>query len=164
MCSTASLIPFIRHPGPVEPALPSLARSVLFFNDNRSIMVGYLDSKEIVAWDIEPWRKMWACKLRKRIGSMAWSPETRYLSVWNLEDGVDVYRLHDDAQLRHLHKLTVNIRRNFVKVIDLVQHGRMAISGTDKGEINVWDAECGVLVQTLTHGTGALYTHLDLTT
>lgn len=85
---------------------------------------------------------------------MTWSAEARRLLIWNLEDGVDVFRLHDDGQIRHQRKLGVSIKRNFVKITDLVQHGQMAVSGTDKGELNVWDAETGVVAQTLIHGSG----------
>ncbi|KAI0321631.1 hypothetical protein OF83DRAFT_1080803 [Amylostereum chailletii] len=131
---TPSLAPAIRHPGIAEAALPSLACSVFFFNDDRSIMVGYLDSKQI--------------------GSMSWSSETRHLLIWNLDNGVDLYQLHEDGQLRYLRKLRVKVKRNFVKLVALVQHGRLAVSGTDKGEVNLWDTDSGVLVQTLIHGSG----------
>ncbi|KAI0310151.1 hypothetical protein OF83DRAFT_1025984, partial [Amylostereum chailletii] len=139
-------------PAAAEPPLPSLARSVVFFNDGRSIMVGFLDSKQIIAWNLEPWAQMWSFRVSKRIGSMVWSSETRRLLVWNLDDGADVYQLHDNGEFRHLHNLRVAVKRNFIKLLDLVQHGRIAVSGTDKGEVLLWDTDSGALLQTLIHG------------
>ncbi|KAI0310199.1 hypothetical protein OF83DRAFT_1070922, partial [Amylostereum chailletii] len=142
------------EPPASEPASKALGRGIHFIQEGSSIMVGYLDSKEITAWNIDTRGRSWTQILRKRIGSTAWSPETHQLLVWNLEDGIDVYQLKDEGQLKPIRCLKMNLQYYFPKLVDFAQQGRLAVSGTDRGEVFIWDIETGTLKQTLIHGPG----------
>ncbi|KAG2104625.1 hypothetical protein BD769DRAFT_1393410 [Suillus cothurnatus] len=46
---------------------PALAISTHFFQKGKSILISYLDSCEIVAWTISPWKKLWRQKFSSHI-------------------------------------------------------------------------------------------------
>jgi len=117
-------------------------------------MVNFLDSCEVVAWNVQPWKEMWRAKLRTRIGSTAYHESAAKLLVWNLLDGVDIYRLTDQptSHLVFVRKLRVKIRRNQINRVQFDVSGTKAICGGDNGEVSVWDIENGELIQTLPHG------------
>ncbi|KAI0309408.1 WD40-repeat-containing domain protein [Amylostereum chailletii] len=141
------------EPSLLSPAGTSLARSVHFFNSGKSLMVGHLDSKQMVAWNIDPWARLWTQTFRKPIGGTAWSPETRRLLIWNLDDGVDVYQLQQSGRLLHVILLKVEVKHYFPKLLGFGQQGKLALFGGDMGDVYVWDIDSGNLLQTLAHGS-----------
>lgn len=71
--------------------------------------------------------------------------------MWNLFDGVDIYRVADT--LVHVGKLSLKIRKNFVVQIVMGPQGS-AITGSDSGEIYIWDIERREKTHILSHGKG----------
>ncbi|KAF8988383.1 hypothetical protein BDQ17DRAFT_1257700 [Cyathus striatus] len=115
-----------------------LPHSVIFFNNGQSVMVGYLDTKEIVSWDIvRPQRLAWQHKLERRIGNMTWSESSRQLLIWNLFDGIDIY----DVTNRPIWsgKLKFMIQRNFVVQMAFTTSDCFVITGSDTGAVYLWD-------------------------
>ncbi|KAF8325702.1 WD40-repeat-containing domain protein [Amanita rubescens] len=135
---------------PGTSRMPALARSVHFFQDGQSVMVNYLDARVIAAWNIAPWRLMWKYRIATRIGNTAWDDETRTLLVWNLNDGISVYRI-DDGPPVLITKLEMTIRRNFPVQVTFGPNACLAISGSDNGHIYTWDLHTRKLVQVLQH-------------
>lgn len=88
-------------------------------------------------------------------GNTAWSPETKLLLVWNLLDGVDVY--HVVEQPVWIRKLRVKVKKNNVKQVEFGWSGKYAMSGSDTGEVYIWDVQLGSLVATLRHGAGGFF-------
>ena len=83
--------------------------------------------------------------------------------MWNLENGLDLYDLNAEGvhQIRHF---GVDLRSKFIKTVDFLQHGRVVVSGTARGEIILWDADNGTKLQALIHGAGEVYTRSVLNT
>ncbi|KAH7918998.1 WD40 repeat-like protein [Leucogyrophana mollusca] len=142
------------EPAMSDPPRRALARSAHFFNDGQRIMVCYLDSKDILAWQISPWKFLWRHKLMSRIGSSSWCEDSKTLLVWNLVDGMDVYQFTDCPTDRFtlVRKLRVKIRINHTNQVDMDSYGKLAINGSDNGEVFLWDMESGEQVQVLAHG------------
>ncbi|KAG2092257.1 hypothetical protein BD769DRAFT_1371002, partial [Suillus cothurnatus] len=135
---------------------PALAISTHFFQKGKSILISYLDSREIVAWTISPWKKLWRQKFSSCIGSSAYSDSLGSLLVWNLEDGINVYRLTDNptCHLLLVRMLHMKIRRNRICDVQFDSTGEFAISGSDNGEVHLWNIDSGQLDQALCHGRG----------
>ncbi|KIJ11053.1 hypothetical protein PAXINDRAFT_157446 [Paxillus involutus ATCC 200175] len=76
------------------------------------------------------------------------------LLVWNLQDGVDVYHFTNLPANRFtsIRKLRVKIRTNHPNQVVFDSHGKLAIGGSDNGEVYLWKVDSGERVQTLTHG------------
>jgi WD40 repeat protein len=76
--------------------------------------------------------------------------------VWNLVDGIDVYKLTDNptCHLLLVRTLRVKIRRNRICDVQFDSTGEFAISGSDNGEVHLWDIDSGQLDQALCHGKG----------
>ncbi|EGO28142.1 hypothetical protein SERLADRAFT_433992 [Serpula lacrymans var. lacrymans S7.9] len=140
----------LSEPPQAEAPRPALARCVHFFDEDRAIMVAFLDSKEIIAWKIAPWKKCWYVKLHSRIGNTSWWPATRSLLVSNLVDGVDIYRITDRPTF--IRKLPVRITRNYTKQVHFGWNGALAVCGSDRGEVYLWEVESGTPHQVLVHG------------
>lgn len=84
-------------------------------------------------------------------GNLAWSPARRTISVSNLLDGVDIYRLTERPFLER--RLSVGrIRCNVPQQVGFAQSGELVICGSDKGEIYVWDTTAGYQLKALRHG------------
>ncbi|KAG1794228.1 WD40-repeat-containing domain protein, partial [Suillus plorans] len=133
---------------------PALVVSTHFFQKGKSILVSYLDSREIVAWSISPWKELWRQKFGNRIGSSAYSDSLGSLLVWNLVDGINVYRLTDNptCHLLLVQTLRIKIRRNRICDVQFDSTGEFAISGSDNGELHLWNIDSGQLDQALCHG------------
>ena len=85
-------------------------------------------------------------------GSLAWSRKTRRLLIWNLLDGMDLYRLHETGHLEYIRTFQSDIEHHVIKLVDFVQDEQLVASGTDRGEIILWDAKTGKRVHSLGHG------------
>jgi hypothetical protein len=72
--------------------------------------------------------------------------------VWNLLDGIDVYHVVEAPIW--VRKLCINIRQNNVKQLDFACNDEYAISGSDNGEVSIWEVSSGVRLQVLIHGPG----------
>lgn len=142
------------YPPRGSPRHPGLPQTVHFLDDGKSIMTGFLDSKDLYSWTISPWRENWHAKLSTRIGNTAWSPATRLLLVWNLVDGVDVYHIVECPVF--VRKLRVTIDRMYICQVDFGCQGVLAASGTDKGKVRIWNMNSVEQATALTHGHGAL--------
>lgn len=116
---------------------------------------------------------LWAVKLRTRMyasiyhdccysgtdldlpylisGNMAWSAAKRTISVSNLLDGVDIYRL-TERPFFEKRLLVGRIRCNVPQQVGFAQNGELVICGSDKGEVYVWDRTSSYLLRTLRHG------------
>ncbi|KAG2744842.1 WD40 repeat-like protein [Suillus brevipes Sb2] len=133
---------------------PAFAISVHFFQQGKGILVCYLDSHEIVALCVSPWKELWRQKLVNRIGSSAYFDSLSYLLVWNLLDGIEVYQLTDNptCHLLLIRTLRVRIKRNHICDVQFDCTGKSAISGNDNGEVHLWDINRGQVKQVLPHG------------
>ncbi|KAI5983196.1 WD40-repeat-containing domain protein [Pisolithus albus] len=92
--------------------------------------------------------------LRTRIGSTAYHEGSKTLLVWNLIDGIDVYQLMDCSlySLKFVRHLQIQIRRNRICHVQFDLDGKRAITGSDNGQVLIWDVNSGQLVQALRHG------------
>ncbi|KAI0057498.1 hypothetical protein BV25DRAFT_1812295, partial [Artomyces pyxidatus] len=138
---------------------PALARTIHFYDDGKKILVGYLDSKELISWSISPWQELWCHKLPYRIASSAWSHTAQSLLVCNLRDGVDGYR--DRVDVYHVSdrpslqvKLEMDVDVNVARTATFAQGSELAVCGNDRGEVMIWEVSTGKLVQTLVYGSG----------
>ncbi|KAI6143966.1 hypothetical protein BKA82DRAFT_3935479, partial [Pisolithus tinctorius] len=141
-------------PPPQHPRLPSLPISAHFFNQGRCLVFAFLDSREVIAWKIAPWNQIFHHKMRTHIGSTAYHEISQLLLVWNLIDGVDIYHLVDQPtpSLHHVRHLQLKIRRNYICHVQFDSDGKMVITGSDNGQVLLWDVNSGKLAQVLHHG------------
>ncbi|KAH7906901.1 WD40-repeat-containing domain protein [Hygrophoropsis aurantiaca] len=147
-------IKFISSEPPFSQAsLPAVMRNGHFFNEDTSVMLTFLDAKEVMAWNVSPWKFLWRHKLQTRIGCSAWNEAARTLLVWNLYDGIDIYHLKDDPtnRLELVRKLRVKVKVNRINLVRFDTSGKVAISGSDNGEVYLWEIKSGQRIQTLTH-------------
>ncbi|KAI6155993.1 hypothetical protein BKA82DRAFT_157279 [Pisolithus tinctorius] len=136
------------------PHSPVLPISAQFFNHRHSLIVAYLDSRELVAWNIDPWNQIWSHKIQTCIGATAYHEETRTFLIWNLTDGIDIYCLSDKLHLHHVCHLQVTIQCNHICQVHLSLDGLVAITGSDNGQVMLWDIHSGKLTQRLQHSKG----------
>ncbi|KAI6104833.1 WD40-repeat-containing domain protein, partial [Pisolithus croceorrhizus] len=153
LCTVVPLRYFIADPVPDQPSCRALARSCHFFNNGKSLMVCFLDSKEVIAWNVSPWTRIWRYKLVTRIGSTAYHDTMQSLLVWNLHDGVDVYRMCNSPteQLLHVWKLHIKTRDLRICAVQFDATRSAAIVGGDNGEVSIWNIESAKPMQVLSH-------------
>ncbi|KIJ08462.1 hypothetical protein PAXINDRAFT_23072, partial [Paxillus involutus ATCC 200175] len=130
----------------VQPEMPLTvnARSALtctihFIDRGKALLVNYLDAKIVTVWTVHPWKPSWAAKLQTR---MSWSTNTGTLLVYNLDDGMDVYCV-SSGQIHWKKVLPIRIQRNNIKQVDFGWPRGVAISGTDNGEVILWNIDSG---------------------
>ncbi|KAF9230188.1 WD40-repeat-containing domain protein [Melanogaster broomeanus] len=136
---------------PPHSATPqqALARSVHFFDGGRSVFAMYLDSKEIIAWSVSPWKRLWRHRLRTRLGYVAWSPDSRHLAVWNLCDSVDLYQINERPVW--LRTFKSKIRRNNIKQVALGWADEIMLNGGDNSEVFLWDIDSALVADVISH-------------
>ncbi|KAI5993168.1 WD40-repeat-containing domain protein, partial [Pisolithus marmoratus] len=145
---------FIADLVPNQPSHRALTRSCHFFNSGKLLMVCFLDSKEVIAWNVSPWTQIWHYKLVTRIGSTAYHDMTQSLLIWNLHDGVDIYHVCNSSteQLLHVQKLHVKTRDLCICGVQFDVTGSAAIVGRDNGKVSIWNIESAKPMQVLSHG------------
>lgn len=87
-------------------------------------------------------------------GNTAWDDGTRTLLVWNLNDGISVYRI-DDGPPVLIAKLKVTISRNFPVQVTFGPNAHLAISGSDNGHVYTWDLRTHKPLHVLQHCRGS---------
>ncbi|KAI6114731.1 WD40-repeat-containing domain protein [Pisolithus croceorrhizus] len=142
------------HPPLSHPRLPALPISAHFVQQAHGVIVAFLDSRELIAWNIMPWYQVFHHKLRTRIGSTAYHEGNKTLLVWNLVDGIDVYQLMDCSpySLNYVRHLQIRVRQNRICHVQFDSDGKKAITGGDNGQVLIWDVSSGQVVQALCHG------------
>lgn len=85
-------------------------------------------------------------------GNSAWDDETQTLLVWNLEDGIDIY--HIDNGLNRVGKINMKIHQNMVIQLEFCNHHSYFISGSDHGDVYIWDVNSQRPYQILHHSPG----------
>ncbi|KIK12474.1 hypothetical protein PISMIDRAFT_120831, partial [Pisolithus microcarpus 441] len=140
-----------------HPRLPALPISAHFVRQAHCVIVAFLDSRELIAWNVMPWYQMFHHKLRTRIGSTAYHEGSKTFLVWNLVDGIDVYRLMDCSpySLNYIRHFQIQIRRNRICHVQFDSDGKKVITRSDNGQVLIWDVSSGQLVQALHHGQGS---------
>ncbi|KAF8585227.1 hypothetical protein K439DRAFT_1343858 [Ramaria rubella] len=132
-------------PGPVT------SRTVHFSNKGQSLIATYLESFKIVAWNVDPWNKLWEGKRQSRIGHTALSPDGRHILIHNFRDGTDAYSIPNMFHFAVFHA-PVSVSRP--KQIVFASLGTLVVQGSDKGLVYISDFETAAPVQTLVHTTG----------
>jgi len=135
-----------------EEVSVSTARTASFVEGGTVLMVGYLESHELVLWDVQPWKRRFCSQLQTRIGHLSWSSEERALAVANLLDGVDIYYGLEPAVWSKT--MLRNIYKNTIKHVAFSHQGRFVVSGGDKGKALIWRLSDGLPVQVLNHRSG----------
>jgi len=84
---------------------------------------------------------------------LAYHEGTQMLLIWNLIDGCDIYSLKDQ-RLIHIHHFHLKIRRNHICQVQFDSDRKIGITGSDNGQLLLWDIASGQLAQALQHGEG----------
>lgn len=86
---------------------------------------------------------------------MAWSKTTRTLLVSNLQDGIDVYRIGVGEKPHWALKLHTAIQNNIPIQVTFGVGDKLAISGSDNGEVRLWPMEAHMgVAAVLPHSKG----------
>ncbi|RDB22826.1 hypothetical protein Hypma_010168 [Hypsizygus marmoreus] len=130
------------------PKRPFIPRSVAFFDRGKNVLVCFLESHEITAYEIDPWSMKWSHQLPTRIGNASLSIDERTLTVSNLKDGIDTYSLPPRQPLRSFrHPISSNVPLSVCST----QDGALMLAGSDDGSPRLFDLRLGSLTQTLPH-------------
>lgn len=80
--------------------------------------------------------------------------------VSNLMDGVDVYRVVDRPQFERRLRVP-RIRNNVPQQVCFAQDSQLIVSGSDRGEVYIWESATGTCVQVLRHGGASPFIWYD---
>lgn len=137
----------------------SIARCVSFFNGGHDLCVSFLDSHEVIGYQVSPWMMRWSQQLLTRIGYSIVSSDGHSLVVTNLIDGIDMYSMPPGQPLRSFKH---NISRNVSLTIASALNGSVIIVGSDDGYARVYDLKMGIMTSILQHGNaGSLVQIVD---
>lgn len=82
-------------------------------------------------------------------GNMDWNEEGRLLAVWNMDDGVDLYKI-EGTFVPIPEKIPLKIERNFVIQVRFVDSETLVV-GSDNGQVLVVNASTRAVVRKLNH-------------
>ncbi|KIJ52199.1 hypothetical protein M422DRAFT_43557 [Sphaerobolus stellatus SS14] len=128
-----------------------VARSVHFAESGKVVMVGFLDSHQVHAYSVEPWKLLWNSLAFTRIGNTALSSDGEHLLVHNLSAGVDAYSLPSmTRKATYLSQVT----RRYPKQVAFAARDTLVVHGSDSGVVYVYDFASTELLQQLHHTSG----------
>ncbi|KAI6124699.1 WD40-repeat-containing domain protein [Pisolithus croceorrhizus] len=125
----------VADPVPDQPSRRALARSCHFFNNGKSLMVCFLDSKEysMECFTVDP-------DLALQAGDK------------NRQYCIPRHNAIASQQLLHVRKLHIKTRDLRICAVQFDATGSAAIVGGDNGEVSIWNIESAKPMQVLSHG------------
>ncbi|KAJ3557341.1 hypothetical protein NP233_g11766 [Leucocoprinus birnbaumii] len=126
----------------------SIARSVCFLNSGSTVLVSFLQSHEVLMYDVNPWREKGYYFLPTRIGYAALGCSQCTLLVSNLATGIDVYDLPPSSPIRMFRHA---VRKNVPILLAAALDDSIVLAGSDDGTVRVFDQRTGSLVTALHH-------------
>ncbi|KAF5347120.1 hypothetical protein D9756_010945 [Leucocoprinus leucothites] len=126
----------------------SVACSVCFLKSSVSMLVSFLQSHEVLIYDLDPWKIRGYYVLPTRIGYTAIGCMGWMLLISNLTTGIDVYDLPPTKPIWMFYHV---IHKNMPLLVTLALGDMVAIAGSDDGTIHVFDQRTGSLMTTLHH-------------
>ncbi|KAF8576720.1 WD40 repeat-like protein, partial [Ramaria rubella] len=132
------------------PSAGYISCTVHFWDGGKSVIATFLDSHEIMIWDLEPWslkRRAWTFS---QIGNAAISPDGTTIVVHNFINGVDAYKL-STMVCKATYQTPVGCRRP--KQIAFGFNGSLIAHGSNVGVVYVSDFVTADLLQTLQHSS-----------
>ncbi|KIJ29998.1 hypothetical protein M422DRAFT_96759, partial [Sphaerobolus stellatus SS14] len=127
-----------------------IAKTVHFFDDGCSILVGYMESHRVRAWTISPWTRLWERMVFSRIAKTAMSPRGEYLLVHNMVTGCDAYTIPEMGRHASSTFTAPVISRKPINV-GFASAGSLVIQGGSRGQIFLHIFENANLFQILQH-------------
>ncbi|KAI0324435.1 hypothetical protein GY45DRAFT_1262848 [Cubamyces sp. BRFM 1775] len=136
---------------PTEDILPYagelLPRSLHFTDEGKALIVSYL-YHGIVCWNISAKTWQWRIQTGTRIARSALSPDGKAVAICNLMNGFVRYRVKTGEMLS---QYPVEVVDNVSLPVLFIHEGRSLLCGSDRGEVTIFNAETGSLVQVLQH-------------
>jgi len=151
---------FILMPSPSPPGLrPHGAddrirpRSVHFLPGGWKLIVSYLNHG-IVCWDVMTQARLWTMTpshYSLHVGSSSLSPDFRHILVYNLCDGLDLYKLRS-KNMQQSYRFTADADVNYPLKVAFTNNGQSVVCGAQDGQVRVWNRITGMQEQILAHG------------
>ncbi|KAI0654585.1 quinon protein alcohol dehydrogenase-like superfamily [Cubamyces menziesii] len=136
---------------PTEDILPYaselLPRSLHFAEEGKVVIVSYL-YHGIVCWNVSSKTWQWRIQTGTRIARSALSPDEKAIAICNLMNGFAQYRVKTGEMLS---QYPVEVVDNVPLPVLFIHEGRSLLCGSDRGEVTIFNAETGSLVQVLQH-------------
>ncbi|KIJ31919.1 hypothetical protein M422DRAFT_185255 [Sphaerobolus stellatus SS14] len=133
----------------MAPSQGHISRNVHFMEGGKVVIASFLDTHEVMAWSIEPWKLVWRSMAFTRIGNSALSQDGEHLLVDNLDTGVDAYSL--PHMVRKATYQALPSTRRFAKQVAFGARDTQVIYGSDSGVVHVFDFASADIFQTLCH-------------
>ncbi|KAI0351857.1 WD40 repeat-like protein [Trametes cingulata] len=146
-------------PGPEElnnlPDQRLRAIALNFHEEGKTLIVSYL-AHGISCWDTVTREARWHIQMPSttpNIGGAAITPNHRYIAVYNLVDGLDLYTLgpHKKPKPRMSYKLNKPPRSKHTLQVEFIHRGNAVVCGTTSGTVRVWETSTGEPCQDLDH-------------
>ncbi|KAH9855535.1 WD40-repeat-containing domain protein [Lenzites betulinus] len=147
-------------PSPADPVITGAgewrlrAIALKFHDRGTALIVSYL-GHGISCWDITSGASLWHIPMpstKPNIGGAAISIDHRYIAVYNLIDGLDLYALGTKkTKPKMSYKIDKAPRSKHRLQVNFVHGGRAIFSGTTSGKISLWDVRTGEVCQNLEH-------------
>ncbi|KZV60958.1 WD40 repeat-like protein [Peniophora sp. CONT] len=131
--------------GQTEDAFASSATFCNLEGGITVLVVAYTDSRNLRAFSINPWAKMWDLHTSFRASTIDWVISHQCLIVYCLDAlNVKVVELRG-GQMQH--KKTLEFRpaneRYYRKIVRTAENGRLVLCGSDRGSLVAWDLQTG---------------------
>ncbi|TFK18418.1 YVTN repeat-like/Quino protein amine dehydrogenase [Coprinopsis marcescibilis] len=142
--------PAFRKKGTIEIEDLVIPRDLHFYQGDTMLMVSYLNHG-VVCWDLATGDTLWQIEPRHdHSGHSAFSPSGKWIAVFNLSSGIDIYSVQDQRRIKTL-PINLDQNNNVPMQIAFVKGGKEILSGAHYGALRIWDVESGNPVQRLGH-------------
>ncbi|KZP09276.1 WD40 repeat-like protein [Athelia psychrophila] len=134
------------------PASYAIARNVRFNLTGDTIWVFYLEDHTISCYSVKPFIKKWSKIIPSRIGSVALSADQKTMLVCNLQSGIDSYSMSwKEPVMNRGVTYAISMRKWIIVQVTYALQGQWIISGSDDGNVQIFDVSSGGRVQCLRH-------------
>ncbi|KAF7791446.1 hypothetical protein EIP86_002462, partial [Pleurotus ostreatoroseus] len=130
-------------PGASRECIP---RGLAFLSGGEKLLVGYLESHEIICFQVNPWLPLSVRQVETRVGYLSVSSDEKLVLIPNLCDGVDVYRLPELDLVKTLKRSRPS---HYICQAVFACDARFIIAGNEDGQVVIYDLFDGEPVKQL---------------
>ncbi|KAI0682822.1 WD40-repeat-containing domain protein [Cerioporus squamosus] len=138
----------------IDPRLRPV--TVKFYKAGTQVIATYV-GHGVICWDVATRDTLWHMTMPEQtpnIGGSALSPSQRYIVVYNLVNGLDLYNVGGNGQQspRKTYRFKERPRTPYRLQVQFIHGGKALVCGTMTGGVLVWETGSGEPLQELSHG------------
>ncbi|KAJ2911732.1 hypothetical protein MD484_g8682, partial [Candolleomyces efflorescens] len=136
---------------------PATVRFVAFASQGKELLIGYLETHELCSYRLAPLTLQWSAFLPTRIGHAVIAGDDKYLIVYNLSTGIDLYEMPVVPGAGPSQSFPMGSNLHKLSLVGSAREGEIIVCGGPDGRMAVVNQSTGRRVASLPVGSTSTF-------